>query len=174
MRGMDCTPYDTAFRRKLRDKSCWFFIICLSFAICLFASAAPAQDDMLRQIEAKQAELREREETLKHDERSLNILKKQVDDKIESYSKLLVKVEAAVKILEQAKGDKIDNVVKAYEVMAPEDAASRLSALDDKTVLRIMTKMKSKKAGAIIGLMEPKKAAALTKSMTALPIKPQE
>jgi flagellar motility protein MotE (MotC chaperone) len=161
----------TAYRVMTYAKRCGLFLCFLTFVLCLFASVVPAQEDILKLIETKQIELMERERALTRDEQRMNIIRKQVDEKIEAYSKLLLRVDAAVKILEQAKGEKMDSVVKAYEVMSPEDAAVRLSSLDDNTILQIMTRMKSKKAGAIMGLMEPKKAAALTKNMTALPIK---
>ena len=160
-------------RLQTRARRAWLFVICLSFTVCLLASAAPAQDDMLRLIETKRLEQKDREEALKHEEQRLNIIRTQVDERIEAYSKLLVKVEAAVKILEQARGEKIDGVVKAYEVMSPEDAAAKLSTLDNNTIYQIMTRMKSKKAGAIIALMNPQKAAALTRKMAAIPVNPR-
>jgi flagellar motility protein MotE (MotC chaperone) len=171
MSGPDDNRDLMAYRPKTYAKRCCLFLCFLSFALCLLASVVPAQEDILKLIETKQIELMERERALTRDEQRMNIIRKQVDEKIEAYSKLLLRVDAAIKILEQAKGEKIDSVVKAYEVMSPEDAAVRLSSLDDNTILQIMTRMKSKKAGAIMGLMEPKKAAALTKNMTALPIK---
>jgi flagellar motility protein MotE (MotC chaperone) len=142
--------------------------LCMSSVFCLLASAAFAQDDMLKLVEAKRVELKEKEEALKHEEQRLNILRKQVDEKIEAYTKLLVRVEAAVKKIEEVQSGRFENVVKAYEVMPAEDAATRLSELDADTALQIMSRMKSKKAGAIIAAMEPRKAAVLTKNMASL------
>jgi flagellar motility protein MotE (MotC chaperone) len=144
-------------------------ILCLAFAF-----SASAQEDMLKIIETKRIELKEKEDLLKQEEQRLNILKKEVEEKIETYTKLLAQVEATIKKVEQVKGEKLENVVKAYESMPPEDAAARLSVLDDTTTLLIMSRMKSKKAGAIIALMKPEKAAALTKKMTTLPLANQE
>jgi flagellar motility protein MotE (MotC chaperone) len=135
-----------------------------------FAFSASAQEDMLKVIETKRIELKEKEDHLKREEQRLNTLKKAVEEKIETYTKLLAQVEATIKKVEQVKGEKLENVVKAYEAMPPEDAAARLSVLDDVTALLIMSRMKSKKAGAIIALMEPRKAAAITKSMTTVPL----
>ncbi len=148
-------------------------ILRLSSVICLLASPLFAQEDTLKLIETKRIEQQGKEETLKREEQRLNVLRKEVDEKIEAYTKLLAQVEASFKKVEQIKGEKLENVVKAYESMPPEDAAVRLSVLDNPTALLIMTRMKSKKAGAIIALMAPQKAAALTKSMTASPIKSQ-
>jgi flagellar motility protein MotE (MotC chaperone) len=136
--------------------------------VCLLASAVLAQDDPIKLIEAKRIELKEKEETIKRDEARLNALKKEVDAKIETYTRLLAQLEAALKRVEQVKGEKIENVVKAYEIMPPEDAAARISALDNDTALQIMTRMKSKKAGAIIAVMEPHKAATLTRRLAAI------
>jgi flagellar motility protein MotE (MotC chaperone) len=164
-------------RRKIEDRlktnrrRAWLLCLCLTTAICFLAPAVFAADDMLRIIEEKRVELKEKEEFLKREEQQLLVLKKEVDGKIEAYTRLLAQVEAALKRVEQIKGEKIENVVKAYEVMPAEDAAPRLAALDEETALLIMTRMKSKKAGAVIALMEPRKAATLTKSMTALSVK---
>ena len=144
--------------------------LCLLTLLSLPVSAARAQDDTLRLVEAKRLELKEKETDLKREEERLNIIRKDVDDKIAAYTKLLARVEEALKKMDQVKGEKIESVVKAYEVMPPEDAAPRLSALDDATALLIMSRMKSKKAGAVIALMEPRKAAALTKSLTTFRI----
>jgi flagellar motility protein MotE (MotC chaperone) len=144
--------------------------VCIAFLI-LFATAAHAQDDMVKLVESKRLELKEKEEGLKREEERLTALRKDVDEKIAAYSRLLSQVEATLKRIELVKGEKIENVVKAYEVMAAEDAAVRLSALDDETALQIMTRMKSKKAGAIIAAMTPHKAASLTRSMTTLTMK---
>jgi flagellar motility protein MotE (MotC chaperone) len=54
------------------------------------------------------------------------------------------------------------HVAKAYEAMPPEDAATRLSGLDNETAVQILLKMESKKAGLVIGMMDSK-ATLLTK-----------
>jgi flagellar motility protein MotE (MotC chaperone) len=160
--------------RRQRSRKMALFVVCLSSVFCLLSSGASAEDDMLKVIEAKRIELKEKEELLKREEQRLNTLKKAVEEKIEAYTKLLAQVEVTAKKIEEAKGEKLENVVKAYETMPPEDAAARLSVLDETTTLLIMSRMKSKKAGAIIALMEPKKAAALTKSLTSLPLATEE
>ena len=130
-----------------------------------------AEDDLLKLVETKRVELREKEDSLKREEERLTALRKEVDEKIAAYTKLLADVEAALKRVEAVKGEKLENVVKAYESMAAEDAAARLSMLDEQTALEIMTRMKSKKAGAIIAAMTPQKAASLTRSMAMLTVK---
>ena len=53
--------------------------------------------DMLKVIEAKRIELKEKEELLKREEQRLNTLKKAVEEKIEAYTKLLTQVETTIK-----------------------------------------------------------------------------
>jgi flagellar motility protein MotE (MotC chaperone) len=160
---------EVGFQRRDRKRRLTAF--CLCSVLCLFAAAAPAQEDPLRVVEEKRLELKGREDTLKRDELRLTALKKDVDERIQAYTELLARVEAALKRVEQVKGDKIENVVKAYEAMPAEDAATRLAALDNDTALLILTRMKSKKVGAAIALMEPQKAATLTRNLTVLVIK---
>lgn len=147
------------------------FIVSLLFVFHLAQFAVPVfaqqQDDMLKAIQKKSKELKEKEEALKKEEERLNVLRKDVDARIEKYTGILNQIEAAVKKLEDVKDEKFEHVVKAYESMPPEEAAARLSALDRAIAVRIMMKMKSKKAAGIIALMEPNTAAAITTSMLA-------
>lgn len=146
------------------------FIVVLLFVFNLALLTVPVfaqQDDMVKAIQKKSKELKEKEETLKKEEERLNLLKKEVDERIEKYTAIMNQIEAAVKKLEETKDAKFEHVVKSYELMPPEEAAARLSALDMATAVRIMLKMKSKKAAGVIALMETKTAAAITSKMLA-------
>jgi len=161
-------PGDRSRRPKRTLNSVAGMLIILS---AVFSTpAASAQDDMIKLVETKRAELQEREEALKREEQRLEAIKKDVDERIDKYTKLLAQIDALLKRMEKAKDDKLENVVKAYEVMPAEDAAARISALDDETALKIMLRMKSKKAGAVIAQMAPPKAAVLTKRMTTFQV----
>jgi flagellar motility protein MotE (MotC chaperone) len=141
------------------------FFLLLPIHCSLPASNAFAQDDTAGIAENKQKEIKGKEEALKKEEERLNILKKDVEDKIEKYTKLLTQLENTLKKTEQVKDERMGHIVKAYDAMSPEEAAARLNALDEGMAVKIMRMMKSKKAGAIMAIMEPKKAALLTKQM---------
>lgn len=132
------------------------------------AAAAPsaADEDVLKFVEKKKLELQEREESLKKEEERLKVLKKDVDERIEKYTKLLGQLEEALKTIDTTKNERLEHVVKVYEAMPAEDAAARLSAMDEPTALRILSKMKSKKAGAVMAAMEPRTAASLSSRMS--------
>ena len=148
------------------------FIFCLvSNAYCLLSSApASAEDDVISLVEQKRAELKAKEDAIKTEEQRLDALKKDVGERIDKYTALLDRLESTLKKIEQIKDDRMEQVVKAYEAMPPDEAAVRLAALDEGMAVKIMMKMKSKKAGAIMALMDPAKAAAITKNMVALKI----
>ena len=105
---------------------------------------------MVKFVEDKRIEIKIREDALKKEEERLNILRKDVDEKIDKYTKLLNRVDAALKKAEQIQDERLLNTAKLYEAMAPETAASQLSAMDTDMAAQILLRMKSKKAGSII------------------------
>ena len=88
-----------------------------------------------------------------------------MDEKIDKYAKLLGGIEETLKTLEGKKNEQVVHLVKVYEAMSADEAAARLSALDQNTAVQIILKMKSKKAGLILSSMEPKNAAFITESI---------
>jgi flagellar motility protein MotE (MotC chaperone) len=77
-------------------------------------------------------------------------------------------MEEVLKSMDSAKGEQYEHLIKAYEAMPNEDAAARLSALDEQTAIKILVRIKSKKAGAIMAAMDTKKAASLTEGMMSM------
>ncbi len=143
------------------------FLVLGLMAACPSAAAPSAADeDVLKFVEKKKLELQEREESLKKEEERLKVLKKDVDERIEKYTKLLGQLEEALKTIDTTKNERLEHVVKLYEAMPAEDAAARLSAMDEPTALKILSKMKSKKAGAVMAAMEPRTAASLSSRMS--------
>lgn len=159
---------ETMRRASVLRRGSHHVVTILLFFVCSVQTAY-AQDDMIKYIEQKRAELHEKEESLKREEVRIAAYRKEVDQRIEHYNQLLARLEAVLKKIENVKSERIDNLVKAYEAMPAEDAASRLTVLDRNTALAIIQKMKSKKIGAVLAVMDRNKAAELTKSMMATP-----
>jgi flagellar motility protein MotE (MotC chaperone) len=136
-------------------------IVCLLLTVTSYA-----QDDMIAFIEKKQKEIKEKESSLLKEEERLKVLRKDLDERIEKYTNLLKQIETVLKKLEQVQDEKIEHVVKAYEVMPPEEAATRLAVLPELTAVKIIKKMKPKKAGIIMAYMDPQKVASLTEGLT--------
>jgi flagellar motility protein MotE (MotC chaperone) len=132
------------------------------------AKAATSGEKTLKPEEMKRGDLTDREEALRREEERLKVLRKELDEKIDKYTKLLAQMEETLKAVETAKGERYEHLIKAYEAMPNEDAAARLATLDEPTAVKIIVRMKSKKAGAVMAAMEPKKAAALTEGMISV------
>jgi flagellar motility protein MotE (MotC chaperone) len=144
------------------------FILSLYITGFIFNSAAYAQNDLLKAVEKKQMELKERETQIRQEEKRIEALKKDVDERIEKYSKILAQIENLLKKIEQAKEHNFEHLVKTYETMPPEEAAARLMVLDEELAVKIILKMKYKKAAAIMASMDTKKAANITQSISAI------
>lgn len=121
---------------------------------------------MLQFIEKKQRELKEKEASLIKEEERLKVIRKDIDERIEKYSKILVQLENLLKKAEEVQDEKLDRLVKAYESMPPEEAADKLSALSEPMAIKILNKMKPKKAGNVMANMDSKKVASLIEGMS--------
>lgn len=145
-------------------------LVCvLCFFLCaLFSVSVSAQDDVVSLLEKKQKELKIKEEQLEKEDKKLNALKKDIEEKIEKYTKLLNELDMKLKQIEKIKAERLKNVVKIYEGMPPEEAASKLATLDERTAIDIIGGMKSKKAGAVLTYMDAKKVASITHGLTRI------
>lgn len=112
----------------------------------------------------RQKELDAREEEIKVREERLLSIKKDVDAKIAELNKAEGRIEAFVKKIDEVNEDRIKKVVKIYEAMTPEEAASRIEKLDERTAVMILSSMSDKKAAKVLGLMEVGKSVRLSQS----------
>ncbi|MBI4681961.1 MAG: hypothetical protein HY757_02535 [Nitrospirae bacterium] len=137
-------------------------------AVIFLVINAYAEEDVASVIEKQRIELSKKEEIVKKETERLMTLKKDVEDDIAKYTLLLEQIDKSLKQAEEIGNKRLKHVSKAYEAMQPEDAASRLSGLDNETAVQILLKMESKKAGLVIGMMEARKATTLTKEIAKL------
>ncbi len=127
-----------------------------------------AEEDIVSLVEQQRMALDRKEEIVKRETARLRILKDELNRDMAKYAKLLKEIDKSLQKAEETGNKRLKHIAKAYEAMAPEDAASRLSGLDTKTAVQILLKMKSKKAGLVIGNMKPGKATRLTKEIARL------
>ncbi|RJR18093.1 MAG: hypothetical protein C4581_06970 [Nitrospiraceae bacterium] len=141
----------------------------LVILVLLFLAVnAYAEEDIAGVIEKQRIELNQKEELLKKETERLKTLKKEVEEDIAKYTALLEQIDKSLKQAEEVGNKRLKHVAKAYEAMQPEDAASRLSGLDNDTAVQILLKMESKKAGLVIGMMSAQKATVLTKEIAKM------
>lgn len=136
--------------------------------LLLVAFNAYAKNDLFSNIEQRSKELDKKEEVLRKETARFQTLKKEIEEDITKYTALLKQIEKSLKEAEDKGNKRLKHLAKAYEAMQPEAAATRLAGLEDKTAVRILLKMSSKKAGFIIGNMQTEKATTLTKEIAKL------
>jgi flagellar motility protein MotE (MotC chaperone) len=124
-----------------------------------------AQEDLIVTLKKKNAELLEKEESLKKEEERLLALKKDISEMMDKYSKLLSDLENAIKKIETIKNERLEHLIKTYESMSPDKAAQQLASMDEQTAVNILSGMKSKKAALILANMDIKKATILSEAL---------
>jgi len=111
-------------------------------------------EQLISEMEAKE---KEKEGDKKEAETREEEAKKEAE-KREEERKEEAKKEAERK--EEASGN-IDLLVKLFEVMPAEDAATRIEELDEEIAAVILSKMRGRKAGNVLAAMSPKKSAVI-------------
>ena len=142
--------------------------VIIILVLLFLAVNVQAAEDIAGVIEKQRIELNQKEEILKKETERLKTLKKEVEDDITKYTALLEQIDKSLKQAEEIGNKRLKHVAKAYEAMQPEDAASRISGLDNDMAVQILLKMESKKAGLVIGMMGAQRATVLTKEIAKL------
>lgn len=142
-----------------------FFIFLALIFVFFNPFLIDAQDDLIGLLKKKNAELIEKEKSLKKEEERILALKRDVSEMINKYSKILNDLENAIKRVENMKRERLEYLIKTYEAMPPERAAQHLSTMDEQTAVNILSGMKNKKAALILSNMDSKKAISLTEAI---------
>ncbi len=154
----------------LRGSKVLLSLVCFSIAgiffctIALYAQEPPAP--VGDPGKNKSIELSRREEAVRKEEERVSALRADVDKKIAEYEKLLKQLETIMAQIKESDSERMNNIVKTYESMPPENAAKDLELTDEEVAATIILKMKNRKAGATLAAMDPKKAAILTEKMS--------
>ena len=138
------------------------------------ASAAPPEDDdvspgemeVLKQLSSRREELDKRSKELDTREALIKVAEQRVDTKIKEMESLRQQLQGMVNSANEQQAAQLDNLVKIYETMKPEDAAHIFETLDMPTLLSVVQKMKPKSTAPIMAKMAPEKAKDLTLALT--------
>lgn len=151
-----------------RKKTLLWSIIMIGMGSLVFHAAVMAvgPEDPLKGIEQKRQELNDREDRLKKEEDRLKAVQKEVEGRIEKLNQMLSQIEEGLKKLGEVRSERMGQLVKTFEAMPPEEAAIRLTAIEKSLAVQIVFKMTSKKAGAVLASMDPKKVAEITEGIS--------
>jgi flagellar motility protein MotE (MotC chaperone) len=121
---------------------------------------------LLASLLGKQKAIRDRENFLQSEKRRLNLLRDEILSKFDSLQELEKKLTALFEMVKERDNRKYKSMAKVYESVPPARAGFVLEKLDIKTAAAIIMNMKSKKAGAVLGHVNPAKSAEITREIT--------
>ncbi|MBI5643101.1 MAG: hypothetical protein HY954_06470 [Deltaproteobacteria bacterium] len=129
--------------------------------------AKKKEDDksVLAAILRRQKELEVREEELKTREERLLTIKSDIEARISELNQVHGKIEAVVKKIDEINDVRVKKLVKIYESMNPEEAASRIEKLDEDMAVMILASVSEKKAAKILGFVDVGKSVKLSQSL---------
>lgn len=129
------------------------------------SSAADAEKGILAVLNRKEKELQAREEDLVRNEERLNIVKADIEQRIAELKREHKEIAALVKKIDEINDQRNKKIVKIYESMNPEEAASRIEKLDEEMAVMILASMSERKAAKVLSFVDVSKSAKLSQSL---------
>lgn len=114
--------------------------------------------------------LKKREEELNRRARALKTLEQELDQKLKKLTELEGRIKKMLEQADATKDKKVKHLVAVYTNMKSKNAASVIEKLDMELAVKILSGMNGRKAGEILGYVEPAKAAKISQALTNLNI----
>ena len=130
------------------------------------AETSPAEMDVLKQIAGRREQLDKRASDLDTREALLKVTEQRLDQKFKEMESLRQQLQAMVNQGNEAQQAQLDNLVKIYETMKPDEAAKILETLDMPVLIGVIQKMKPARTAPIMAKMSPVKAKDVTNALT--------
>jgi flagellar motility protein MotE (MotC chaperone) len=134
----------------------------------IFDDRLQKERDLYAALEKRKAELDARESTMKTEAQNLQVLKKEITDKIDALKLLEKQLDGKVETQNTVDIKKYKDLAKIYESAAPAKAGAMMEKLDIKTAAGITMSMKKDRAGLVLSNMTLQKAVDITKEITQL------
>lgn len=129
---------------------------------------------LLQSLQERHRVVEEREKHLTEREQTLHFLQQQIEEKLESLTTLRKEIGALIEEKEAFEEKRFEHLVKVYEGMKPEEAASLIERLQEDTAAKLFYRMKEKKVSQLLGFVKPEVAAKLSERLAALQQKDQQ
>lgn len=119
-------------------------------------------------IQDQRKKLEQREQSLRHREIELKTLTSEVEEKLEELARNRSQMQELFDQASEEEANRLRKLSKMYGKMEPNRAARLLADLEEDLAVDILSGMKSKSAGEILGRMERGKAQDLTRRFRQL------
>jgi len=125
---------------------------------------------LVEKLQARLAQLEEREQRLRDDEQRLSALRQDLKELAARQEKAIaeamaIREEHATTEDSDQSQESLNHLIKVYEAMDPEEAALRISEMDEALALDILAGIKDRKAAGMLAGVEPAKAAKLSQGL---------
>ncbi|MEE9273989.1 MAG: hypothetical protein V3V62_01600 [bacterium] len=117
---------------------------------------------LLQELETKRRILLRREASIRREETRLNELRADIKKRFANLKQLEDRLKKVIEKAGAVKDERINHLVRAYTSMSPDAAAELINSLDINLAVRILRNMKVKKAGAILAVVQPRRAARIS------------
>lgn len=130
------------------------------------SDVSPAEMEVLKQLSDRRTQLDKRAKDLDTREALIQVTEQRVDQKIKEMETLRQQLQSMVNQVSEAQAVQVENLVKIYETMKPEEAARIFETLDMPVLLGVIQRMKPARTAPIMAKMAPQKAKELTIALT--------
>ncbi len=124
-----------------------------------------AERSLLDALNRKEKELNAREEEVVKKEERLNIVKADIEQRLSELKLEHEKIAVLVKKIDEIDDQRVKRIVKIYESMNPEEAASRIEKLEEDMAVMILSSMSERKAAKVLSFVNVSKSAKLSQSL---------
>jgi len=130
------------------------------------ADVSPAEMEVLKQLSDRRAQIDKRAKDLDTREALIRVAEQRVDQKIKEMETLRLQLQSMINQVSEAQAAQVENLVKIYETMKPEEAARIFETLDMPVLLSVIQRMKPAHTAPILAKMAPEKAKEITVALT--------
>ena len=121
---------------------------------------------VLKNLKAREEELKRKEEAYIKKTKELKILSQQIEQKLDQMRELANDMERQRQSRKNLDEKDITKMVKLYETMGAENTAAFINKLDRQTATHILMRMNPRKASAVMQLLDTKVAVDITEIVT--------
>jgi flagellar motility protein MotE (MotC chaperone) len=121
--------------------------------------------EILQSLSKRRAELDQRSDALDQRELLLKATEQRVQEKIDQLQKMQTEVDTALGKVDEQEDQRLQSLVRIYEAMKPQEAATIFDKLEQPVLMQVLTRMKDKAVAAILPHLDGDKARAITMTL---------
>jgi flagellar motility protein MotE (MotC chaperone) len=123
---------------------------------------SPSEVELLQTLSKRRAELDQRGEELDQRELLLKATEQRVQEKIDRLQQMQAQIDTALGKVDEQEEQRLQSLVRIYEAMKPQEAATILDKLDQPVLMQLVTRMKDRAVAAILPHLDGDRARTVT------------